>query len=463
MASMASRVAHGQPDLGHGVFSQYADGIVAKIGCPIRDAMPKQNWAHPAGSLKEHLKAMGLPGGLPGYDGQSSMPLQGLQEMFPVPAFARSISVDTNEGSMSASPLTVSRASSKSSKAFMTEDVDCRVSDSGLGTPPCWQQAEGQQAMGESKYMEIEDIKKLFARQAPQMESHNMLASETAGINEEAIAYETSNWSQRRVRELEQALEFQLSQVRACSEQLSTFQQLHRTQEEDKQNLLQEHARQLMMQRLQQQQWLQRQRPQQKVQEIRPEQGRSAHGATVKVQPACQPTCDKGSMLAVPTTTLRLEDNLDATTLMIRNIPVRYTQEMLLQEWPQEGSYNFLYLPICIKKKCNASFAFVNFITPQAAREFADRWHHARLQFFSARKALDVSLADLQGLEQNLLRCKSNKTARIRNARFQPVVFEGRKRIHADDMLQALCQDHAVDSEFSPSGHGAATQAIFVL
>lgn len=132
--------------------------------------------------------------------------------------------------------------------------------------------------------------------------------------------------------------------------------------------------------------------------------------------------------------------NSGATTLMVRNIPVRYTQEMLLKEWPNGGNYDFLYLPICIKKKCNTSFAFINFISPEAAREFADRWHHERLLFFSARKPLDISLADLQGLEKNLLQCMNNKTSQIRNVRFQPAVFKGAERVSVEKVMKDMRQ-----------------------
>jgi len=130
--------------------------------------------------------------------------------------------------------------------------------------------------------------------------------------------------------------------------------------------------------------------------------------------------------------------NSSATTLMVRNIPVRYTQEMLLKEWPNKGTYNFLYLPICIKKRCNTSFAFINFISPEEAREFAEKWHHERLLFFSARKPLDISLADLQGLEKNLLQCMNNKTSRIRNIRFQPAVFSGTERVSVEKVMKDM-------------------------
>jgi len=143
------------------------------------------------------------------------------------------------------------------------------------------------------------------------------------------------------------------------------------------------------------------------------------------------------SQLRASSVSSRLEVQPQATTLMIRNIPVRYTQDMLLKEWPNDdGSYNFLYLPICIKRKCNASYCFLNFVTPQAALAFATVWHHKRLMCYSSRKPLDISLADLQGLDANLSSCMRNKTSRIRNSHFQPVLFVGKRRVSVEEYLQ---------------------------
>jgi len=123
-------------------------------------------------------------------------------------------------------------------------------------------------------------------------------------------------------------------------------------------------------------------------------------------------------------------------TLMVRNIPMRYTQDMLLVEWPPQGSYDFLYLPICIDKKRNASFAFVNFVTREAAQAFYRRWHKQRLEHYSARKPLDISPADVQGREENLLQIMRNKTFRIRNAHFQPAIFEGNERVSMEAFFE---------------------------
>lgn len=124
---------------------------------------------------------------------------------------------------------------------------------------------------------------------------------------------------------------------------------------------------------------------------------------------------------------------------MVRNIPVRYTQDMLLKEWPNEdGMYDFLYLPICIDRKRNASFCFINFVSQECANEFQRMWHKKRLLNYSTRKPLDVSAADVQGRDENLLQILRNKTFRIRNIHFQPAIFQGPERVGMEDFLEEL-------------------------
>ena len=50
------------------------------------------------------------------------------------------------------------------------------------------------------------------------------------------------------------------------------------------------------------------------------------------------------------------------TTLMIKNIPNKYTQKMLLATIDEHfhGTYDFFYLPIDFKNKCNVGYAFIN-------------------------------------------------------------------------------------------------------
>ncbi|CAJ1368930.1 unnamed protein product, partial [Effrenium voratum] len=61
------------------------------------------------------------------------------------------------------------------------------------------------------------------------------------------------------------------------------------------------------------------------------------------------------------------------TTVMIRNVPSRYTQQKLMREINSLGflgQYDFFYLPVQPHGRGNRGFAFVNFICPEAAERF---------------------------------------------------------------------------------------------
>lgn len=60
------------------------------------------------------------------------------------------------------------------------------------------------------------------------------------------------------------------------------------------------------------------------------------------------------------------------TTIMIKNIPNKYTQQMLLEtiDYSSAGKYDFFYLPIDIKNQCNVGYAFINFIHPVFVVDF---------------------------------------------------------------------------------------------
>jgi len=102
-------------------------------------------------------------------------------------------------------------------------------------------------------------------------------------------------------------------------------------------------------------------------------------------------------------------------TAMLRNIPNKYTQEMLIERLHEDGfkgDIDFIYLPIDFKNRCNFGYGFVNFRKPEACERFAGEYHlvesQAKLPGFRSRKIIEVSPARHQGLEENVARLQNS-------------------------------------------------------
>jgi len=127
-----------------------------------------------------------------------------------------------------------------------------------------------------------------------------------------------------------------------------------------------------------------------------------------------------------------------ATTLMIRNIPLRYTRDMLLEEWSNNGAYDYLYLPDIGSSKQGIGYAFVNFATDMGADEFRARWHNGRLSKYTAQRPLNIVLADVQGLFPNLKQFQRKRGVRVRDEQHRPVVFHEGTRVPIEVALHVL-------------------------
>ncbi|KAJ4972916.1 hypothetical protein NE237_006090 [Protea cynaroides] len=126
------------------------------------------------------------------------------------------------------------------------------------------------------------------------------------------------------------------------------------------------------------------------------------------------------------------------TTVMIKNIPNKYSQKLLLNmldnhcihcnEQIADGdgqplsSYDFVYLPIDFSNKCNVGYGFVNLTSPQAALRLYKAFHMQPWEVFNSRKICQVTYARLQGLEALKEHFKNSQFA-CEIGEYLPVVF----------------------------------------
>uniref|UniRef100_A0A0D9WBR0 RRM domain-containing protein n=1 Tax=Leersia perrieri TaxID=77586 RepID=A0A0D9WBR0_9ORYZ len=87
------------------------------------------------------------------------------------------------------------------------------------------------------------------------------------------------------------------------------------------------------------------------------------------------------------------------TTLMIKNIPNKYNCKLLLAAIDENhrGTYDFIYLPIDFKNKCNVGYAFINMTDPQHIIPFYKTFNGKKWEKFNSEKVASLAYARIQG------------------------------------------------------------------
>ena len=113
------------------------------------------------------------------------------------------------------------------------------------------------------------------------------------------------------------------------------------------------------------------------------------------------------------------------TTLMIRNIPNKYTQRMVIQEIQENfvGTLDFFYLPIDFKNGCNVGYAFVNFATGEDVLAFHAVFHGRRWNMFNSEKICELTFARIQG-KSNLVSHFQNSSLMQEDKWFRPLILD---------------------------------------
>lgn len=122
------------------------------------------------------------------------------------------------------------------------------------------------------------------------------------------------------------------------------------------------------------------------------------------------------------------------TTLVVRNLPDTAKNEDLLELWPCDGGWDFLYLPMRMGGKSNLGFAFINFTGEEHAAAFASRWHGVCLPTLGSARHLKVVPAAIQGLEANILELKTKSSGHMRARRCDPIIVRGGRRLSFGDV-----------------------------
>ena len=138
------------------------------------------------------------------------------------------------------------------------------------------------------------------------------------------------------------------------------------------------------------------------------------------------------------------------TSLMVRNIPNKYTQQMLLNEFKENGLgpgvIDFFYLPIDFKNRCNRGYAFINFVDFKDILPFHKRYFGKHWSTFNSDKICDITYARIQG-KQAMLKRFENSALMEKDEEYKPLVFishgpEKGKRIPFPQAASAAANRH---------------------
>ncbi|XP_047312133.1 protein MEI2-like 2 [Impatiens glandulifera] len=125
------------------------------------------------------------------------------------------------------------------------------------------------------------------------------------------------------------------------------------------------------------------------------------------------------------------------TTLMIKNIPNKYTSKMLLGTIDEKhmGTYDFLYLPIDFKNKCNVGYAFINMMSPSHIISFYESFNGKKWEKFNSEKVASLAYARIQG-KAALVSHFQNSSLMNEDKRCRPILFHSDGSEVADQMIQ---------------------------
>ncbi|KAJ8762032.1 hypothetical protein K2173_006634 [Erythroxylum novogranatense] len=142
------------------------------------------------------------------------------------------------------------------------------------------------------------------------------------------------------------------------------------------------------------------------------------------------------------------------TTLMIKNIPNKYTSKMLLAAIDENhrGTYDFLYLPIDFKNKCNVGYAFINMLSPKHIVSFYQAFNGKKWEKFNSEKVASLAYARIQG-KAALIMHFQNSSLMNEDKRCRPILFDTEGLDAGDKAVQEHLQSSSLNIQIhQPDG-----------
>ena len=117
------------------------------------------------------------------------------------------------------------------------------------------------------------------------------------------------------------------------------------------------------------------------------------------------------------------------TTLMIKNIPNKYTISSFLDEINEffKNTYDIFYLPIDYINKCNLGFAFINFVEPFHIILFYEMFRGKKWKKFNSDKICELLFAKFQGRKQLISHFEKGKVLSFESEDKRPLILPAPK------------------------------------
>jgi hypothetical protein len=113
------------------------------------------------------------------------------------------------------------------------------------------------------------------------------------------------------------------------------------------------------------------------------------------------------------------------TTLMIKNIPNKYTINTFLEEINIDfkNKYDIFYLPIDYANKCNLGFAFINFVDTFHIIDFYDCYRGKKWKRFNSEKKCELLYAKFQGKKELINHFEKGKVLSFESEDKRPLIL----------------------------------------